>query len=69
MLFRSVVVFAFDAKGNYISSSRAAVDFVSLKPGDESPFVVSMPSTSGVSRYRVTFRTDAGVVRHVDKRG
>lgn len=62
------VVFAFDRAGNFAASGRAPVEFVSLAPGDESPFRVSVPHVGDVGRYRVSFRTDAGVVKHVDKR-
>ena len=30
--------------------------------------VVTMDAPSNVARYRVSFRTDAGVVAHVDRR-
>ena len=62
------VVLAFNRAGAFVASGRAALDFTTLEPGDESPFVVSIPSISEVGRYRVSFRTDAGVVRHVDRR-
>jgi len=39
-----------------------------LGPGDESPFVVNIPNVVDVARYRVTFRSGSGVVRHVDRR-
>ena len=64
----NAVVFLFDAQGGFISSARVGVDFKRLSPGDESPFVVTMDAPSNVSRYRVSFRTDAGVVAHVDRR-
>ena len=60
--------FPFDRDGNYLSSDRAPLDYVQLQPGDESPFSIAVPSAVGVSRYRVTFRTDAGIVAHVDRR-
>ena len=64
------VVYVFDAKGEYFASGRATVDLDTFQPGDESPFVVTIPATSGVSRYRVGFRyQDGGVVSHVDRRG
>jgi|SRR5579862_5549253 len=64
------VVYLFDRDGNYFASGRAALDFSSLQPGDESPFVVRVPAAGGVARYRVTFRRDDGaVVPHVDRRG
>jgi len=62
------VVFAFDRSGNFLTSGRAPVEFLSLAPGDESPFKVSVPNAGDVGRYRVSFRTEAGVVRHVDRR-
>jgi hypothetical protein len=64
----TAIVVAFDRSGTFVASGRAALDFTTLQPGDESPFVVSIPSVSEVGRYRVSFRTDAGVVRHVDRR-
>jgi len=62
------VVFAFDRSGNFLASGRAPIDFLSLAPGDESPFKVSVPNAGEVGRYRVSFRTEAGVVKHVDRR-
>lgn len=64
----SAVIFIFDRQGNYLTSSRAPIDVVMLDPGGESPFVVSVPRAGDVGRYRVTFRTDLGVVRHIDRR-
>jgi hypothetical protein len=61
-------VFAFDRNGTFITSGRAPIEFLSLAPGDESPFRVSVPNVGEVGRYRVSFRTEAGVVRHVDRR-
>jgi len=65
----NAVVFAFDGNGGFVSSGRAPLDFGALAPGDESPFVVTVPNAPGVARYRVSFRTGTGVVRHVDRRG
>ena len=62
------VVFAFDRSGNFLASGRAPIDFLSLAPGDESPFKVSVPNAGEVGRYRVSFRTEAGIVKHVDRR-
>jgi hypothetical protein len=64
----AAVAFLFDHAGNYVSSGRSALDYTQLHPGDESPFSISIPSAAGVSRYRITFRTDAGIVPHVDRR-
>src|SRR5688500_2635847 len=65
----SAVVFLFDRAGTFVTSSRAHVDFLKLGAGDESPFVVSIDAPATVSRYRVSFRTDDGVVPHIDRRG
>jgi hypothetical protein len=61
---------AFSADGAFLASGRAPLDFTSLAPGTESPFVVQIPVTGTVARYRVGFRAeDGGVIAHVDKRG
>ena len=64
----SAVVFLFDKTGTFVASSRANVDFLKLGAGDETPFVVSLNAPATVARYRVSFRTDEGVVPHIDKR-
>jgi hypothetical protein len=63
------VVFLFDQQGNFVTSARADADFRKLSPGDESPFVVTLGAPTNVARYRVSFRNEAGVVPHVDRRG
>ena len=65
----SAVVFLFDRTGTFVTSSKAHVDFLRLGAGDESPFVVAIDAPATVSRYRVSFRTDDGVVPHIDRRG
>ena len=45
------------------------MDFIRIAAGDESPFVVALDAPQNVARYRVSFRTDAGTVPHIDKRG
>ena len=64
----SAVVFLFDRAGTFVTSSRANVDFLKLGAGDESPFVVSLDAPATVARYRVSFRTDEGIVPHIDRR-
>jgi hypothetical protein len=64
----TAVIFAFDRSGNFVASGRAPLEFVTLAPGDESPFRVSVPHVADVGKYRISFRTEAGVVRHVDRR-
>jgi hypothetical protein len=62
------VVLAFDREGSFVASGRAPLEFATIAAGDESPFRVTVPGVKDVGRYRVSFRTDAGVVRHVDRR-
>ncbi len=64
----TAVAFTFNRQGTFLTSGRAMVDFPRLGAGDESPFSVTLPQAAGVSRYRVSFRTEAGVVAHVDRR-
>lgn len=61
--------FLFGPDGAFLSSSRAPLDLATLAPGEESRFVVTVPVSGQVSRYRVGFRTEDGrVIAHVDKR-
>jgi len=62
------VVFVFDREGGFVASGRAPLEFGSVGRGDESPFKVSIPDVKEVGRYRVSFRTPAGLVPHVDRR-
>lgn len=63
------VVYAFNAQGEYFASGKATLEFGPLAPGAESPFVVRLPKTPGVTRFRVGFRAqDGSVVAHVDRR-
>jgi hypothetical protein len=64
----SAVVFVFDHAGAFVGSGRAPIEYSALTPGDESPFVVTVPNLLDVARYRVAFRNDRGVVRHLDRR-
>ena len=62
-------VFVFGPGGTFITSGRAPLDFTSLASGDESPFVIRVPVSGNVARYRVGFRSaDDRVVAHVDRR-
>lgn len=61
--------FLFAADGTFLASGRAPLDFSTLAPGDESPFVITIPVTGSVARYRVGFRSEDGnVIGHVDRR-
>jgi hypothetical protein len=62
----TATVSAFDRDGRSIGSGSAQV--AALRPGNESRFVVTIPSVGGAARYRVSFRDAAGVIRHVDRR-
>ena len=65
----SVTAFAFDESGAFLASGRALLDITALAPGDESPFVVTVPVAENVARYRIGFRGDDGrVIAHVDRR-
>lgn len=58
-----------DADGRTLNSGRAALDFTTLGPGDESPFVIRVADAGAVARYRVGFRgADDRVLGHVDRR-
>ena len=65
----TVTAIAFDTRGAYISTGRALLDVTALAPGDESPFVVTLPSAQNVARYRIAFRgEDGAVIAHTDRR-
>lgn len=64
------VLYLFDETGQLLTSARAPIDIPTLGPGDESPFVVRVPTSAAISRYRVGFRrADGRAVAHVDRRG
>jgi hypothetical protein len=65
----TVTAYAFDDNGAFLASGRALIDVAALAPGDESPFVVAVPVTEAVARYRIGFRGEDGrVIAHIDKR-
>lgn len=64
----TAVVFAFDRDGSFVASGRAPLEFATIAAGDESPVQVTIPDVKDVGRYRVSFRTNDAVVRHVDRR-
>jgi hypothetical protein len=60
----------FGKDGALVAAGEAPLDFTQLRPGDESPFVVKVPTAAGVARYRVSFKNGKGaVLGHVDRRG
>ena len=65
----TVTAYTFDENGSFLASGRALIDVTAFAPGDESPFVVTVPVTGAVARYRIGFRAEDGsVIAHVDKR-
>jgi hypothetical protein len=65
----AATAFVFGPDGALLSSNQAPLDYTTLAPGGESQFVVSVPVTGQVARYRVGFRTEDGrVLPHVDRR-
>ena len=64
------VVYLFDQEGRYFATSRAALESAVLSPGGEAAFVVRVPASADVSKYRVSFQhEDGAAVIHVDRRG
>jgi hypothetical protein len=62
-------VLLFGADGRTVASGRAPIDFTRLGPGDESPFVIRVPVSGAVVRYRVGFRGENDrVLGHIDRR-
>ena len=64
-----VTALVFGSDGAVVASDKAPLDFSRLRPGDESPFVVRVPVTGNIARYRIGFRGDDGrVIAHIDRR-
>jgi len=64
----AALVFAFDRSGEFVASGRGTLELPVLQPGEEAPFTVTVTDLADVGRYRVSFRTPAGPLRHVDRR-
>lgn len=65
----TVAAYTFDENGSFLASGRALLDVTTFVPGDDSPFVITVPVTGKVARYRIGFRTEDGrIISHVDKR-
>ena len=63
----TVVLLAAD--GVTLGTSRAPLDFTTLAPGAESPFLIRVPAAGSVARYRVGFRGDDDrILGHIDRR-
>ena len=63
----TTVVTALDADGHVVGTGSAGLAAVS--PGATEPFTVRLDGVNAVGRYRVSFRTNSGIVPHVDRRG
>ena len=65
----TAVAYAFGPDGVIVGTARGAIDYTTLAPGDESPFLVMVPVSGTVTRYRVGFRgPDGSAIAHVDRR-
>jgi len=64
----SAVVLVLDAKGETIGTARASLPAARLVAGATTPFVVNVTGAGDVDRFRLSFRTDARVEPHVDRR-
>jgi hypothetical protein len=65
----TAMVHALDADGAIVATHRAPIDLATFGPGEESPFLVTVPVRGAVARYRVGFRSEGGdVLAHVDRR-
>ena len=64
----SAVVLLVGHDGDVVSSARAALPVTRLAPGATAPFVVDVTNAADVDRFRVSFRSDARVEPHVDRR-
>jgi hypothetical protein len=64
----AALVFAFGRSGEFAGSGQGPLDLPALRPGEEAPFVVRVTDLPDIGRYRVSFRTTAGPLRHVDRR-
>jgi hypothetical protein len=62
----TAVVSAIDAKGRPVG--RGTVPLAAILPRRESRFVVTITDAGEAARYRVSFRSATGVIRHVDRR-
>ncbi len=58
----------FDAQEAAVATADSAIDVLLLGSGDESSFVIRVQAPRDVVRYRVSFRTELGLVPHVDRR-
>ena len=63
----TTIVTALDRDGQAVAKGSASLS--ALAPGTTLPFSVRIDYPGPLGRYRVSFRTSAGVLPHVDRRG
>ena len=63
----AAVIRAFDRAGNTVARVRAPIERQVLTAGERSPSI-AIPHGADISRYRVSFESDAGLVRHLNRR-
>ena len=64
----TVVVLVFNHEGGFAASGRAIIDAAHAGPRRGVAVHGRHPGVNDVGRYRVSFRTDEGIVGHIDKR-
>jgi hypothetical protein len=64
----TAVISLLDRSGALVSTKDVPLDYRALAPGEEAPFKVSIPDPGAIARYRVSFRSGADVVPHIDRR-
>lgn len=64
----AAVVLLFGEDGAFVASGRAQTAHDSLPAGGETTFEVVITDARDVERYRVSFRADAAIIPHVDRR-
>lgn len=64
----SAVVLLLGTDGDVLATARAALPAARLGPGATTPFVVNVTGIADIDRFRLSFRTDARVEPHVDRR-
>jgi hypothetical protein len=63
----TTIVTALDRDGQVVA--RGSASMTGLGPGKTQPFMVRIDYPGPLGRYRVSFRTSAGVLPHIDRRG
>ena len=63
----TAIIHVYDDRGELVASGRTVVASA-LSPGEESTFVVAVPDSVRIERYRLSFRAADAVIPHVDRR-